>query len=79
MVQAIFVTRRIQPSCLNERIRHIDVSPGQLVPVGVDELCFQLRNRCEGEVVLINGRVFDPDRCRKNRERNCFEDVESSG
>ncbi len=28
-----------------------------------------------GVYVAMNGRVFEPDRVRKNRERNCFEEV----
>lgn len=28
-----------------------------------------------GVYIVINGRVFDPNQCRKNRERNCFEDA----
>ncbi len=28
-----------------------------------------------GVYILMNGRIFDPLRTRKNRERNCFEEV----
>ena len=30
-----------------------------------------------GVYIAMNGRIFDPQRCRKNRERGCFEDVEA--
>ncbi len=29
-----------------------------------------------GVYLAMNGRIFDPKRTRKNRERNCFEEVE---
>jgi L-asparaginase len=28
-----------------------------------------------GVYIAMNGRVFDPDKCRKNRKQNCFEEI----
>jgi len=32
-----------------------------------------------GVYLAMNGRIFDPNRTRKNREKNCFEEYESPG
>jgi len=32
-----------------------------------------------GVYIVMNGRVFDPVRTRKNREKNCFEEIDASG
>ena len=29
----------------------------------------------DGVYIAMNGRIFDPDKCRKNRERGLFEDL----
>jgi L-asparaginase len=29
----------------------------------------------EGVYIAMNGRVFDPERCVKNIEKNCFEEI----
>jgi L-asparaginase len=63
--KTIVLTGSMQPACFKVTDAAFNVGAAiiaaQCLPPGV--------------YIAINGRIFDPARCRKNRERNCFEDM----
>lgn len=66
--KVIVLTGSMQPARFqgSDATFNIGVAVGALLGLG------------PGVYVAMNGRVFDPARARKNRERNCFEEVSPS-
>jgi L-asparaginase len=60
-------------SLIPARFKHTDAEFNVAVAVAAVQ-CLD-----PGIYIAMNGRVFSPDNVRKNRERNCFEEVETSG